>query len=62
MKDALKTIGTWLFIVFAVCIVLPCMEVYNICKKIKDVFRRSINKLKRKQNGRQNSEQSSRRV
>ncbi len=48
MKDALKTIGTWLFIVFAVCIVLPCMEVYNVCKKIKDVFRRSINKLKRK--------------
>ena len=36
MKDAFKTVGTWLFIVFAVCIVLPCMEVYNIFLKIKN--------------------------
>jgi hypothetical protein len=36
MKDALRTVGTWLFIVFAVCIVLPCMEVYNIFLKIKN--------------------------
>lgn len=36
MKDALKTVGTWLFIVFAVCIVLPCMEVYGIFLKIKN--------------------------
>lgn len=41
MKDALKTVGTWLFIVFAVCIVLPCMEVYNICIKIKNKLKKN---------------------
>lgn len=48
MGKLVSTVGTYLFIVVAICIILPIMETFQILKKITNFFKRSINKLKRK--------------
>ena len=42
MKNALRTLGIYVFIVFAVVVVVPVMELVHLCIRIKNgIFRRN---------------------